>query len=115
MTEQAELMPDQTFTMRRDEWQEVLTSLRTIEKTLIRLEERENARDDRVVLAQDTATKALALAQQNSTRLTAVELKIGTNTETIGNWQSMAFRIIGKLAAAGILAVAGYMIGVSAG
>lgn len=104
-------MSDPMFTMRHDEWKQVLNSISNIEKTLIRLEERENARDGRVEVAQETATKALALAQQNSTRLHTVEVKIGTNAEAIGNWQSLAFRIIGKLTAAGIVGAIGYLIG----
>ncbi|MCH8530357.1 MAG: hypothetical protein LAT65_05855 [Saccharospirillum sp.] len=108
-------MSDPTFTMRHDEWQQVLNSIGNIEKTLIRLEERENARDDRVETAQKTATQALTLAQQNHSRLNTVEVHIGNSSKTIDSWQGMAFSVIGKLTAAGVLAVAGYMIGVSAG
>ncbi len=100
-----------SFTMRRDDWQEVLASIRNIEKSLVRLEERENARDDRLILAQDTANRALALAQQNGSRVALLESQSGQNKKSIDGWQGMAFKIAGQLSVLGIVGAIGFMVG----
>lgn len=100
-----------SYTIRRDDWQEVLASIRNIEKSLVRLEERENAWNDRLILSQETANRALALAQQNGSRITLVESQMGQNKKSIDGWQGMAFKIAGQLSVLGIVGAIGFMVG----
>lgn len=104
-------MSEQNYTIRRDEWEKVVDTLQDIKSAIIRLEERENARDDRVAASQATAEKALQLATDNATRITKLEASTGTNTKMLDNWQATALRLIGYLTGAGIVGAAGFFLG----
>lgn len=103
-------MPDMNYTIRREEWEKVVDTLDHINRTLIRLEERENARDDRVVHAQATADRALDLATSNATRLTTIEANTGHNTRAIDGWQGWVMKITGALIVAGVCGFIGFLI-----
>lgn len=99
------------YTIRREEWQKVVDTLDDIQRTLIRLEERENARDDRVLSAQATADKAMAMATSNATRITTLEADSGHNSRALDNWQQTALRLVGYLIGAGVVGYVGFIIG----
>lgn len=111
-------MPDEeNYHIRRDEWNEMRSTLKEVRDAMLKLVERENARDDRIAWANDRAEaahahaeRALVLANELKSDVVVIQERIGVNAKTLDGWQSMVMKIAAGVCIAGICGVAGYIL-----
>lgn len=110
-------MSDGNYQIRREEWDEVRATLKEVRDAVLKLAERENARDDRIAAANEKAESAHAhadrahtLANDLNTRVTRIEERTGVNSTTINDWKGVAYRVIGGLTVISASGVAAYFM-----
>ena len=69
-------------------------TLHSVELAISRLCEREDARMRDIDDAKEKATDALALAQQNRSRIVTLEANLGNNTKALDGWGTNAAKLI---------------------